>query len=104
MKANYPSYSPNRVSLVDSTGSFTPICLAYAKNITSVPADIAMDEEAPFFIIPLAAGKFSVILASGVPYEIAEAEVTANMGKILPYSVKRILKTGTTASTFNIGY
>lgn len=58
------------------------------------------------FIIPETSGAIVVELFGmdeGTSYTISAAQVTANLGKVMPFKIRKIVKTGTTA-TFSIAW
>lgn len=105
----------SRFNKVDLFGDKDYDKLSVAKGIIDMSAqsvDYRIDSTGydgeflpPFmFLIPETSGAIVVQLkgmTEGVTYTISAAQITANMGKVLPFKVTRVLKSGTTA-TFSV--
>ena len=109
------SFSLNRVQKADKFGQieedafsvgFGIIDMAaqtsdYKVSSTGVAADFMPEY---MYIIPETAGSIVVELVGqteGVTYTVSAAQVTAFAGKPLPYKVRKVVKSGTTA-TFSV--
>lgn len=110
MKIKVVNVSNSKVLTVTPGGNSASPVISRGWNVAALPQDFdliddATEREIPFFIIPLTEGTISVGLAddSGTPYLISAAETKAFLGQPMLYLVKRVFKTGTTITSFNVG-
>lgn len=110
MKIKTTPISNTKVLSVNPSGYASAPTISRAWNVTALAQDFELTEEKtgnqiPFFIVPLTEGTITVGLAddSGTPHVISAAEIKAFLGQPMLYLIKKVYKTGTTVSSFNIG-
>lgn len=109
------SFNLNRVQKADKFGQVEEDAFSVGFGIidmTSQPSDYNISSTGVhadympqyMYIIPETAGSIVVELVGqteGVSYTVSAAQVTAFTGKPLPYKVRKVVKSGTTA-TFSV--
>lgn len=108
MKIIKRTVTANSNKLITTNGEAAPSLISSAWNLSDINEDIVLTDqngqEVPFIIVPLSEGTIKVILTGEMEYTISEAEVSANLGSPLMYTVQKILKEGTTATNLSIGF
>lgn len=94
MEAKDKRYYPGS-NVKDVKGQTVPFVFNYAKTHPGSQEYTYTEKDQPegFFIIPIGAGSIKVQLfgqADGESFIINTAETNANVGKVLPYRVKKI--------------
>lgn len=102
--------SYNRTAIVNQNGTVSSMTISRAFSIGMIVDNLDTtflgEEDRPnyFYVIPLTEGTIKVRLVGGrEDYTISKAEITANLGLIIPYLVETVYRDGTTAQ-FNIGW